>query len=432
MGRRHDAYRWVREHPFVIDALLVVPLILMSLLFLTAQASSTRNSVAVAEITGIGMLVPLAWRRTRPVLSGAGVALFAVAYLAAGVFPNLPIVAVPMSVYALTAYGPRWAVRAGLTAALIGGVLLPMRQFVPSLLRDMPTAPHPALDAVVVIGLIASICAAIVLIAWLLGDLTRVRRQQLLDLADRNRRLEIERDQESRLAASAERARIAREMHDVVAHSLSVMIAQADGGRYAAAADANAAARALETISDTGRSALADMRRLLGVLRSGDESAGVRPQPTLADVPALVTTIDQTGLPTSLEQAGSPRPLPPGAELAIYRIVQESLTNTMKHGGPHARAEVRIAFGAAGVDVHVRDDGRGAGADQTDGLGSGIRGMNERAALYGGSVTAGPATGGGFAVHAHFPYDRSAPGSREHDQPEHESTQRRRSERGNA
>ncbi|GAB3560341.1 sensor histidine kinase [Spelaeicoccus albus] len=404
MGRRHQAYRWVREHPFVIDALMTVPLILVSLLFLTAQASSTRNSVVAAEITGIGMLIPLAWRRTRPVLSSAGVALFAIAYLTAGVFPNLPIVAVPMSVYALAAYGPRWAARAGLTTALIGSLLLPIRQYLPTLIRRPPSISSLAFDVIIGSVLIASICAAIVLIAWLLGDLTSVRRRQMLDLADRNRRLEIEREQETRLAASAERARIAREMHDVVAHSLSVMIAQADGGRYAAAADADAARRALGTISDTGRSALADMRRLLGVLRSGDDDADVRPQPTLADVPSLVSTIDRTGLPASLEQTGPPRPLPTGAELAIYRIVQESLTNTMKHGGPNARAHVRISYGPAGVEVRVRDDGRGAGADQTDGLGSGIRGMNERASLYGGDVTAGPSPGGGFAVHAYFPY----------------------------
>lgn len=395
MGRRHEIYRWVREHPFVTDALLVLPLLLLSSVSLTAQASTHSVPVAVVEITGLGMLVPLAWRRTRPVASAAVVALFALAYLAAGFFPNVPIVAVPMSVYALTAYGPRWASRAGLAAGLAGGALLGLRQYSPE---------NDDLGFLVAAGMIATICAAIVLIAWLLGDLTNVRRRQLLDLADRNRRLEIEREQESRLAASAERARIAREMHDVVAHSLSVMIAQADGGRYAAAADPEAAGRVLTTISDTGRSALADMRRLLGVLRTGDDGTQVRPQPTLDDVPTLVATIDESGLPATLDTTGMPRRLPAGAELAIYRIIQESLTNTMKHGGPGTTARVRIEYSEPGITVRVHDDGRGAGADMSDGLGNGIRGMHERATLYGGSVTAGPSTGGGFAVHAFFPY----------------------------
>lgn len=397
MSRRHTVYRWIREHRFVVDSLLVIPLILVSIATLTAQSPAQGNiPVTVAVVAGIGMLVPLAWRRTRPVASGAAVAGFAIAYLAAGVFPNLPIVAVPMSVYALSAYGPRWAARAGLITALIGGALLPMRQFGTS---------GAAVDFLVGTGLIATTCASIVLVSWLLGDLQNVRRRQLEDLSDRNRRLEIEREQEARLAASAERARIAREMHDVVAHSMSVMIAQADGGRYAAASDPAAAETTLSTISDTGRSALADMRRLLGVLR-GDDDQQIRPQPTLADIPSLVSTIDATSLPTTLATTGPPTNLAAGAELAIYRIIQESLTNTMKHGGPGASARVLIGYAPRGVDVKIDDDGRGSGADVTDGRGNGIRGMNERASLYGGTVTAGPAPGGGFIVHTYFPYDQ--------------------------
>jgi signal transduction histidine kinase len=210
-----------------------------------------------------------------------------------------------------------------------------------------------------------------------------------------------------RLAATAERARIARELHDVVAHSLSVVIAQADGGRYAGKNDPEAATGALEAIAATGRQALTDMRSLLGVLRDGggEEYA---PQPDVGSIPALVEDVRASGLDVDLLVEGEPQPMPAGPQLAAYRIVQESLTNVLKHAGPASRAWVRLQWRPDALELSVLDDGRGASAAMvdSDGGGQGLRGMWERASLHGGRLDAGPRTGGGFGVHAALPYGR--------------------------
>ena len=217
--------------------------------------------------------------------------------------------------------------------------------------------------------------------------------------------LELERDQEMRLAAATERARIARELHDVVAHSLSVVIAQADGGRYAGRTDPEAATGALEAIAATGRQALTDMRSLLGVLREGggEEYA---PQPDVAAIPALVEDVRGSGLDVDLIVEGEPQPLAAGPQLAAYRIVQESLTNVLKHAGPASRAWVRLQWRPDALELSVLDDGRGASAAMvdSDGDGQGLRGMRERAQLHRGRLEAGPRHGGGFGVHAALPY----------------------------
>ncbi len=234
----------------------------------------------------------------------------------------------------------------------------------------------------------------------------RLRQREQDRLRERARLLEQERAQEIKLAATAERARIAREMHDVVAHSLSVTISQADGGRYAARTDPEAAITALETISVTGRQALNDMRALLGVLRQDDEQQ-LAPQPDADVIPDLIEQVRGGGLNVDLKIIGRARKLPPGPALAAYRIVQESLTNVIKHAGPTSKAWVRLNWDATLLEIEVIDDGRGAGAglDGIDtGGGQGIRGMNERATLYGGRLQAGPRTGGGFTVRAQLPY----------------------------
>lgn len=226
-----------------------------------------------------------------------------------------------------------------------------------------------------------------------------------------------------------ERARIAREMHDVVAHSLSVIVSQAQGGAYVAASRPERAVLALETIAETGREALADMRGLLGVLRAdGTGPAGpypatpagpdpatpaaaarpaapAGPQPALADLPDLIGRVRAAGVPVELGGSGTPRRLGPATALAVYRLVQESLTNTLKHAGPDARADVRLVWTEEELTVTVTDDGYG----QTPGPGGGqgLAGMRERAAVVGGQVSAGPRPGRGFAVEAHFPVGRS-------------------------
>jgi signal transduction histidine kinase len=204
------------------------------------------------------------------------------------------------------------------------------------------------------------------------------------------------------LAASDERARIAREMHDVVAHTLTVVVAQADGARFAAKKDPAAATRALETIGEVGRAALTEMRGLLGVLRDTDPTTDLGPQPTLDDIPALVASVRYGGLEVSYVTTGTPRPLPIGAGLAVYRVVQEALTNVLKHAGPKVTAYVQLRWLPDAVEVIVSDDGRGAAAGRGKG-GTGIEGMRERATLFGGTLSAGPKRGGGYAVRARLP-----------------------------
>ncbi len=204
------------------------------------------------------------------------------------------------------------------------------------------------------------------------------------------------------LAASDERARIAREMHDIVAHTLTVVVAQADGARFAAKKDRTAPARALETIGEVGRAALTEMRGLLGVLRDTDPETDLGPQPSLDDVPALVASVREGGLEVSYVTTGTPRPLPIGAGLAVYRVVQEALTNVLKHAGPKVTAYVQLRWLADAVEVTVSDDGRGAAAGHGSG-GTGIEGMRERATIFGGTLSAGPKRGGGYAVRARLP-----------------------------
>jgi signal transduction histidine kinase len=207
---------------------------------------------------------------------------------------------------------------------------------------------------------------------------------------------------ETQLAAAAERARIAREMHDVVAHTLSVVVAQADGGRFAARTDPEAAQRTLDTIAEVSRSALTEMRALLGLLRDSDGEAAMGPQPSLDDIPVLVAGMREAGLNVSFVTTGTPRPLPIGAGLTLYRVAQESLTNVLKHAGPGPTAYVQLTWDHDAVGLTVSDDGRGAAA-RGDGSGTGIAGMTERVALFGGSLGAGPRAGGGFVVRARLP-----------------------------
>nr|WP_205810561.1 histidine kinase [Micrococcus luteus] len=394
------------------------------------------RQTAVSLLAGAGMVLPWAVRRVRPVASAAVVTAAAVLHLLAGPEFSLSLLMVPLTVYNLAANAPRSISVAGLLTGLVGGVangvkvwLFPAQFVTP----DGLTVRSPAEPLAMVIMAIG--CGLMVLTAWAFGDVVRNRRLTVRALEDRAHRLEVQSRQERELAAADERSHIAREMHDIVAHSLQVIISQADGARYAAAAKPALAVTALETIGQTGRSALADMRQLLGVLReTGETVAGVpgvtdddarrpaadaspdgrgarlppgrRPQPRLADLPALVETMRLSGLEVSLLETGTPRrALPAGGELAAYRIVQEALTNTLRHGGPDADAFVTLAWTARGLDLQIDDDGRGAAADPaTRGSGQGLRGAAERTALFGGTLETGPRVGTGYRVSAHLPY----------------------------
>jgi signal transduction histidine kinase len=252
---------------------------------------------------------------------------------------------------------------------------------------------------------------ALALAVWLVGVLFLVAgllgRWQVANRAQVSAR-EAGRERAAQLiaqnAVAAERTRISRELHDIIAHSLSVMIAQADGGRYAAAANPEAAIGALEAIARTGRDALADMRGIVRVLREEPETATseLRPAPHVRDLEALVGETRQAGLDATLVRVGQPRYLPPGIGAALQRIAQEALTNVMKHAGPQARAVVTERWLADRIELTVDDDGRGAAADD-DGEGHGLLGMRERAEMLGGALRAGPGPTGGFRVAATVP-----------------------------
>ncbi len=237
---------------------------------------------------------------------------------------------------------------------------------------------------------------------FMLGVTIRSRRLRVRALEDRSAALEREQEEESRRAVADERLRIARELHDVVAHSIGVIAVQAGVGEHVIDADPAEAKRALRAISDVSRSTLTEIRRMLGVLREGDEVASYAPAPGLDELARLVGELDRAGLHVELSYEGRRGELPRGVDLAAYRIIQEALTNVLKHAGP-ARATVLIRYEPATLAVEIRDDGRGVNGAATTG-GHGIIGMRERVALYGGTLDAGPATGGGFRVVARLPY----------------------------
>lgn len=390
MRVHHKIYNWLQENPGKVDLIIMLSAFAVSALPYVAATNLP------AFVLSALLIIPLAWRRTYPWQSGAAMAIAALLNVA---FLSVPVPAqslVLVMVFSLAAYAPRWASLGGLVLALLGGAMFVVRfSFIP----NGSAGSIPAF----LITLVA--IEAVVLVSWTLGDLMRNRRLTVQALQDRAHRLEIERQQERDLAAADERSHIAREMHDIVAHSLSVIITQADGARYASAQDPALATETLGTIAETGRASLRDMRRLLGVLR-GDDVASVRPLPTLADVETLVDTVRRSGLDVVLERAGEPRrAMPSGAELTGYRVVQEGLTNVLKHAGPSASAQVLLEWTGRGLQIRIDDDGRGAGADPaTAGSGQGITGMAERLSLYDGTVEAAPKPGGGFRVHASIPY----------------------------
>jgi signal transduction histidine kinase len=236
-----------------------------------------------------------------------------------------------------------------------------------------------------------------------LGFAVRIRRAQLAALRDRAARLEIERDQRSKLATATERTRVAREMHDVVGHSLSVIITLADGGVYAADTAPERSKEALKLIGDTGRRSLAELRRMLGVLREQTDEPNLSPQPVIADLERLCRSIRAAGPQVEYHTAGDLDALDLGVQLAAYRIVQEALTNTLKHAGPHTRVHLALRIDGTRLRILVRDTGPPGDASRPARRGEeghGLIGMRERAALYGGTVAVGPTPDGGWNVEA--------------------------------
>jgi signal transduction histidine kinase len=466
MGWYERWAQWSERYRFLVDLALTV---LCSLLVVVTagEAGPYYLTSVEAALISAAVVAPLAWCRTRPVASC--IAVFVVCMVHMIVF-NVPTLlpadlAVLVSMYCVTVYGPRWAYLMACGMAVVGPLTLGALMWFQIQGAPFAADPAPTIGTVVMV-------MTLLACSFAFGLVRRSRRTMLVAMRERAERLEIERDQQAQIATAAERSRIAREMHDIVAHSLSVVIAQADGGRYAAAADPAAAQRSLGTIAETGRAALADMRRLLGVLRedqpgaptplglvapdgasaqpgrpapgqsqapgtgragatdpgaagaAGGPGAGatasggsapLRPQPDAADIGQLVQQARDDGLRVSWARVGIERRLPPGVGLTLFRVCQEALTNVRKHAGPRPAVTILLRWGEEEVELRVEDDGRGLAADGSPGpdeppppAGYGLLGMRERAEMFGGTLTAGPRRGGGFSVRFVVPIPRAA------------------------
>ncbi|MGW1658843.1 sensor histidine kinase [Streptomyces atratus] len=365
------------RRPMVWNGLLTTFWVMFAVLDFTSGgwrtvARDPRAPEPLVLLMSVAFSTPLLWRRTHPLAVLAFMTPFSLANVWTGAIVQaayLQEIAVFNIALRLPLRALAWA-GAMVTAPLVVGMLRFPHGW------DVLFVPHLWAFALV----------------SLLGIVVRTRKEYTEALVDRAHRLELERDQQARLAAAAERTRIAREMHDIIGHNLSVITGLADGGAYAAAKSPDRAAQALEAIGTTSRQALTELRRLLGVLRDHPAEADRTPQPTLDDMDTLLTGVRAAGLPVHLHIRGRPPSYPPtaGRQLTVYRVVQEALTNTLKHGGtdPSLTAEVMLTYRATELEALITDTGT-TGAEP-EGSGQGITGMRERASLYDGTLEAGP------------------------------------------
>ncbi|WP_285750356.1 sensor histidine kinase [Lentzea sp. NBRC 105346] len=380
----------MRAHPVFGDSLIAGSIALFDLISVFSMAGTTDIQPSLYLLVGLLLVGPIPFRRYHPVgtsyaiLAGGFIQLFT----QSGEFPaRLGDFALAVALYTMVAYVGR---QQGLLYAMwlvIGSVLW-------AVFRVGTLEALPALFVVFVIFAFS----------WALGEFVGARRAYYNELDQRLKLLETERDQAAKLAVGEERSRIARELHDVVAHSVSVMIVHADGALYTIRSSPEQAENAVRTIAETGRLALTEMRRLLGVLRSDEAETQWAPQPDARGVVELAEQTRAAGVPVRLEISGDLDNLPAGVGLGLYRIVQEALTNVLKHSGSGTSAVVRLTRADEEVRLEVVDDGFGTPADVVAvSGGNGLIGMRERANVLGGSLEAGPNPGGGWRVRAVFP-----------------------------
>ena len=332
-----------------------------------------------------GLVLPLLWRRRAPYAAFAVIAAVFIVQWSLGALLRADV-ALLVALYSVTLHGRvrylPWA------CAAVAGLIIPVAVRVSAVVSVWGA----------LFFLVSTATAAVAL-----GFAVRIRRAQLANLRERAARLEVERDQRSRLAAATERARVAREMHDIIGHNLSVIITLADGGAYAAEVTPDRSKEALRLVGEAGRQALGELRRMLGVLREQPAAPELHPQPRIADIEALCARMGAAGPEVVYRSGGELESLDRGVQLMAYRIVQEALTNTLKHAGPGTRVQVMLTAEGSQLRICVQDSGRPDGTSRLEPShdeGQGLAGMRERAALYGGTVTAGPAPGGGWTVRA--------------------------------
>ncbi|MGP3972275.1 sensor histidine kinase [Streptomyces sp. 6N223] len=394
-------YEFLRRHPVGVDGFGAFVLLVLSALFMVAPMEEgwEGNEVGGACVA-VALSVVVMLRRHSPERMLLLAFVTGVAQVALDVPPLPGNWAFLVIVYTIASRPPRVPSRLALAGCLTTPTIVTLRW--PDNSGDTGTAN----TVISTIFLTVAFC-----LAWVLGDSLRTRRAYYAELEERANRLEREREREARMAVVAERARIARELHDVVAHNVSAMVVQADGAAYVLDSSPEQTRNALQTISGTGRQALTEMRRLLGVLRAEDGGTTDQdyvPQPGVEQLADLIDQMREMGLQVDFSIEGTPRPLPRGVELSAYRIVQEALTNTRKHGGEGVVATVRLTYGEQSLTVLAEDDGRGAQRELyeergADGLGQGLIGMRERAGMVGGVLVAGPRQGGGFRIAATLP-----------------------------
>jgi len=347
----------------------------------------------------LGMCAPLVIRRAYPRVALAALTVAALVQVLTQEDPTVSVVAVPILVYSLARWSTTVEARAGLAVALVGSVVGPARWLTNR--SEEPTVESWVTAVVAGAGIFVS-----VFIAGRRGhDREERQAQQERERAER-RRLELaDHERAVQMAAAEERTAVAREVHDIVAHSLSVIAVQAEGGRALTARHPQRAPEILETIAETAREALDDLRELVAMLRGGgsattDQPGGsYRPAPGIDNLGELVSRLDGRA---RLRVVGNRRQVGPVTATTVYRLVQESLTNVLRHAGPDAEVDVQLDIGERTIDLVVRDDGSGA-ASTTDGRGAGLAAMRERVGLHAGTLTAGPRAGGGFEVHAVLP-----------------------------
>lgn len=387
---------WLRDHPMAADSLLALLLAGIALPAPFVAGGGSRGGDAVAVVLVLAETLPVAWRRCRPdaalvVVGGATLAYNATGYGIGVAWPAFLVV-----VFSFAAHRRQ---RSQLWPVIVFGA---------ELVANLPLDSNRGGNGIA--GFAGAL--AISAVAWVVGDVVRTRRGEASLLVERVERAEAEREAKAIQAVTTERARIARELHDVVAHALGVIVMQAGGAARVDDLDPAEAKDVLGSIEQCGRQAFVEMRRLVDVLRDDEDGTDRAPQPTIDEIPALVAQLAETGLKVSMVVEGEPHDAPSGVELSAFRIVQEALTNTLKHAG-RADARVTLRWGADDLELEILDDGDGVmpGSDTAmpaDSGGHGLVGMRERVALFDGELEVGPRAGGGFAVRARLPLNGKA------------------------
>jgi signal transduction histidine kinase len=383
-----------RPRSLAFDALIALFVLSLGLAQLRHELGNGRSgSLALDVVLLVSVSLPLMWRREYPI---SVLAIVTVANLSWFLIPRLSdlalmdfnsgFIAFLVALYSAGLYAPSRKTSCVAAAVALAGVLTALAssgefgsigEFVPN--------------------------AVVVAVFWYIGYTEQTRREQL---EQRAALLQREQEEESRRAGAAERVRIARELHDVVAHSVGLMTVQAGAANHVAANDPRAAISSLASIERTGRQALGELRRLLEVLRTeADSRAALHPQPGLGQLDEVVAEVQKAGLSVGVTVEGDLDGLPPALDLSAYRIVQEALTNVGKHAGPWARAEVKVKRTENELILDISDDGRGVDLNIEVAGGHGLIGMRERVALFGGRISAGPRRGGGFSVRVEIPVD---------------------------